>query len=156
MHYYLPESDSSLMTGPGVSMRMWPIWVTGMVAAAVVVVVLVVVLATDVLLMDIMWLSCCCCDELVRESVNGFRRSINWGFDPDTGRLLFLSSAFKSLTVTQKMLSQHQVQADFNHWPSSTGTVTEHMQQKCYLLFTFPNLFSMAWSPKKLLITRFF
>jgi hypothetical protein len=77
MHYYLPESDSSLMTGPGVSMRMWPIWVTGMVAAAVVVVVLVVVLATDVLLMDIMWLSCCCCDELVRESVNGFRRSIN-------------------------------------------------------------------------------
>jgi len=97
------------MTGPGVSMRMWPIWVTGMVAAAVVVVVLVVVLVTDVLLRDIMWLSCCCCDELVKESVNVFRRSINWGFDPDTGRLLFFSSAFRSLTVTEKMLNKHHV-----------------------------------------------
>lgn len=114
MHYYLPDSDSSLMTGPGVSMRMCPIWVTGMVAAAVVVVVLVVVLVTDVLPRDIKWLSCCCCDELVKESVNVFRRSINWGFDPDTGRLLFLSSAFRSLTVTQKMSHKHQVQADLN------------------------------------------
>lgn len=157
MHYCLPDSDSSLMTGPGVSKRMWPIWVTGMVAAAVVVVVvLVVVLVTDVLLRDIMWLSCCCCDELVKESVNVFRRSINWGFDPDTGRLLFLSSAFRSLTVKQKMSNKHQVQADLNHWPSSTGTVTEQMQQKCCILFTFPNLFSMAWYPKGLLFIRFF
>ena len=77
MDYYLPDSDSSLITGPGVSMRMWPIWVTGMVAAVVVVVVLVVVLMTHVLVTDIMWLSCSCCDELVTESVNGFRRSIN-------------------------------------------------------------------------------
>jgi hypothetical protein len=47
-----------------------------MVAAAVVVVVLVVVLKTDVLAIDITWLSCCC-DEPVKESLNGFRRSIN-------------------------------------------------------------------------------
>lgn len=132
-HYCLPDSDSSLMTGPGVSKRMWPIWVTGMVAAAVVVVVLVVVLVTDVLLRAIMWLSCCCCDELVKESVNGFRRSINWGFDPDTGRLLFLSSAFRSLTVTQKMLNKHQVQADLNtdHLPQG------QKQNKCNRSVTF-------------------
>jgi hypothetical protein len=44
-------------------------------AAVVVVVVLVVVLKTDVLAIDITWLSCW--DEPVKESLNGFRRSIN-------------------------------------------------------------------------------
>jgi hypothetical protein len=72
-----------------------------MVAAAVMVVVLVVVLKTDVLAIDITWLSCCW-DEPVKESLNGFRRSINCGFDPDTGKFLFFNSAFKSLTTERR------------------------------------------------------
>ena len=71
---------------------MWPIWVTGMVVAAVV----VVLLTAEVL--DRARPSC----DVLTESQNGFRRSISCGFEPDTGRFLFLSSAFRSLTVQQQ------------------------------------------------------
>lgn len=66
--------DSSVVTGPGVSIKMWPMCVTcGPLE-------LEVELTLD-------------------DSVKGFNRSISCGFEPDTGRFRRFSSTLRSLTA---------------------------------------------------------
>lgn len=67
------ELDSSVAIGPGVSIKMWPICVTCGP-------------------LDI--------ELLLDDSVKGFNRSINCGFDPDTGKFRRFNSTLRSLTVS--------------------------------------------------------
>lgn len=68
------ELDSSDVTGPGVSINMWPMCVT-----------------CGPFELDV--------ELLLDNSVNGFNLSISCGFEPDTGKFRRFSSTLRSLTA---------------------------------------------------------